>query len=1484
NPTKRLLLDNTAFSCVFCRVRYLSTTPLFRTAELHTSSLTGGQWTATSGRASLQHSVGVRSRRSTWDRSHLSSRRTCLVPSRYATTTTARSDNTLVRRLRAGLQKALSTGDMPSTSRFHVGSISAATRMYLLSQQRYLSVAPTLRDEYASTQSLDTPASIPHTSSDPSTTKSTSGLTHPQAQRPLKEQIEEDPRDLFWTLFPRVEAPEEVERRVALRIQRHSRGNKAEDLLKKSLYLRRPVAEWWSQYEGLSRRWRSLNNPVQHLQASSSIGEAEFVHMVESLKLYTASPKPAEPGYTHPQDTDRKFKLEQILNDTHAFLSLDATEVYRELFRTVRFWREQDQLSSWVKRIREGIATSPLYPDPEARLSRYHQLMDALAKENELSLLEACFRSIGKDLKLEQLTVNTYNALIRGYLKTRNTHRATESFQEMIAKGIQPSCSTFNILIQGYLANRDFLSSQRALESLLLSNVRPDIDTFNNLMAGYFNAGQYDIGYGFYKGLSEYGVVPNATTYYYLMKSYMQRRETNRVVELFLQMKHSDNADMHPTARAYRLLVQALVQDGRISDALKVLQEIRSDPGVEETATIYNVVLNHYAKRQDGVRARRVLDWILQRRLVPSQGSFNPLIQLYLETGEYDLAKEMTTMMIEHGVAPSTVTYNLLIKSTKSQDGRRQTKFEKEGLQSALNLYREMVQQGLEPDVWTYNILLDLMVRQLTPRSREYSHQYNKGNKSQLRNNRRGDAAQAAANRQIQQQVMLMEELLLKMKTAKIRPDHGTYGTLIHHYVLLGNIEAAEMLFHDMIKVHGVTPNPYICNTLLNGFVTAGEMDKALELFRRMPKKYGVDPTATTLTTLIKGYCHQHDLAAAQMFAQLLQEDPRLELDQYSIHMLMHLAQKSQQPGLALDFLEMMRARGIEPDKVTYTTLINALSKRQEQTSPTTSSLQKQHPDEYYPTQQRTTRQSSPLRPTEYDHYPDNRNSDETAAAVDKFLSMVQQEKYPIHHTEITTILSAYFRLGRPRAAIEFFRASVRKADPKVSTSNCGALISGLLRPEFGRRYDGTVLNLYSRMLTVTRSRLQREQEGGEGMDSGKVVDDDAKERSLPPVHGQSDTKGTSTSEITDDQQRQQQNWSLPESTVSQRSALAGLGGVSISVIRDLMVSRVADEEDSMEKSAFVSDASTISTIVNRHRSSVSSGENGQNLIQVLEQIASGFGSRCYEKQVPITDEEKAAATSEVIPIAASSMVSSTSKTSSAPATTLVESDQDNGALPSLDLITMRILIRAFSERQDWSIVAQLWKDLMSLPVEQLYPHEIPFEVIGLASQAFYRMAAKLHAAEQHRRQVEPTFSQWTGPLTEEKREGDAVSGKEGEEHSPTNYNDGDQGSSNSNSGRQRVVQAQEYMALSHQLLRQIWLQNPVRGSAWSMKIYGYDIFGAKSSPSSSSSSPSASSPNARQKQSRRKESAAFGRRAKGADTKAQRGDSSFQQQASSSY
>ncbi|KAG0078182.1 hypothetical protein BGZ92_001591 [Podila epicladia] len=1021
-------------------------------------------------------------------------------------------------------------------------------------------------------------------------------------------------------------------------------GSALEEALRKAVYQRDPISVWWPMYDELSTPW------ANHHSGESTLTRTDFVRLIAALKV---SQHPA-----------RVQRLERLFEDFHLVIYTQKSNVrvYTTFLETIQFWKMQELVPLWIRRIRSKIVlptrdSSPSTPSVlpsnslvrESPQEQFHDLMRVLANVDLMEPLLDCLQEL-KMTKSDLLMPSTkaYDTILEVYMRRKNTAQAMQLVQEMKDHGLPPQLTTFNILLNAHLENKDARAAQRVLESLLLTDLKPDIYTFNVLMAGYLNMGEFEFVNGFYKGLAEYGLVPNSKTYRILLKSHLKQGHVKQVVDLFCQLKESPRPELHPGSEDYRILIQALAGNGKMPEALKVLQEMIDGKKVPVTTWIYNVFLTQYARQGQVDKARRILDRIIAEKLPLVDGSINPLIRAYLARKDLHHVAEMTDLLTRYGIQPSSTTFNIMINSTKASGN----------LDGAMKLYERMESEGVAPDVWTYNTLLDILVGKLVSR---------KGTEA-----RKGGPN--AQDPHVEEYIPKIETLLQDMKSKGIKPNATTYGKLIHQYVILQNMEQAEMLFHEMVK-SGISPNSYVFNTLMNGFTTMEEMDKAVELFRRMPK-YGVEPDATSFTTLVKGYASMQELKLAQNFANTLQlRSSKIKLDQFCFHTLMQLAQKSHQPGMALDFFEMMRGRGIEADHYTFTILLNALSRDLAGANSSSSSR---------PKRRGSRKIESGLAP------------ESTTEAVESILSMIQQDSQALNHAQITTVLSAYFRLGRPQAAIEFFKTRYWKSEPKLNTTNCGALFHGLLAPEHNRRYDGIVLNLYSKMLSVTRDLIRAEEEHKRRLEELKVSDDDS-------------TTATSAAGGSESKLRQMGDWSGPRGPWA--------------------------------------DSSTSSSSPSRTLSRPSSP-------------------------------------------------SLSSSSSSRPPLFAPRYD-----LPPVDLILISIMFQSFSQRQNWGIVLQLWQDVESIGVDQLYPFRMPLEFLGWAAEAFHRTS---DPSNNTRRHVSSTTS----------------ADQEQQHHQ--------------HAARDSEAQREEKAG---ELLKRLWNAHDRMGVQWSHRIYGFNMFESLTPSLSTSSS-----------------------------------------------
>ncbi|KAG0336502.1 hypothetical protein BG004_008017 [Podila humilis] len=862
------------------------------------------------------------------------------------------------------------------------------------------------------------------------TVLSSSSLQSPRAPStsPLKtasflslSNAEQETAPDFYRLFPNQQEPSKA--RTPWRKYDSAPGSTLEEALRSSVYRRDPIEVWWPIYEELSAGWsqaQSMSSVVE-----TAFTRSDFIRFVTALKIS--------------QDPNRVQKLEKMFDDFHLAINTQQSNVriYTTFMETLAFWKMRDAIPLWIQLIRSKIvlpdSTEILPTLPHVRESaqeQYHDLMRVLLKLNLTEMLQGCLQELKQSTsELLKPSKMAYDTMLEVYMRQQDTPQAMQLLEEMKDQGLTADMKTFNILLKGHLRNNDIFAAQRTLERLLLTSNKPDIYTFNALMSGYLDLNGYEHVNGFYKSLGEYGLVPNAKTYRIILKSYLKQGQVDQVVDLFCQLESSPNADLNPGPEEYRIVIQALANNGKMPEALKVLQEMMTKK-IPVTAWIYNVFLTQYAKEGQLDKARRVMDKIIVDNLPLVVGSINALIQAYLKRDQMDQVAEMTDLMTLHGIQPSSTTYNIMINSTKKSGD----------FDGAMGYFDRMNAEGVAPDVWTYNTLLGVLVGKLS------------SNKKKATSKNEALVQGTDTNEYLSK----IETLLHDMRTRGIKPNVISYGKLIHQYVISRDMEQAEMLFHEMVK-SGISPNSHVFNMLMEGFAATEGMDKAVELFRRMPK-YGVEPDATTFTTLVNGYARAKDLDQAQSFANSLQQrSSKISLDNHAFHTLMHLAQRSQQPGMALDFFEMMREHGLEADQYTFTILLNALGR--ELTS--AGNAQKRRWN-------RTNRDGTTTT---------NDKSAWTTEAVESLLDLIRKQSAPLEHAQVTTIITSYIRLGQPQNALEFFKTIYWKGVPQLSTVNCSALMLGLLAPEQHRRYDGFVLNLYSKMVLCTKDLLQAKED-----------------------------------------------------------------------------------------------------------------------------------------------------------------------------------------------------------------------------------------------------------------------------------------------------------------------------------------------------------------------------------------------------------------------
>ncbi|CAL0316974.1 unnamed protein product [Lupinus luteus] len=134
-----------------------------------------------------------------------------------------------------------------------------------------------------------------------------------------------------------------------------------------------------------------------------------------------------------------------------------------------------------------------------------------------------------------------------------------------------------------------------------------------------------------------------------------------------------------------------------------------------------------------------------------------------------------------------------------------------------------------------------------------------------------------------------MLEAMRHQDDSASHPDHVSYTTVVSALVKTGSMDRARQVLSEMLRI-GVAANRITYNILLKGYCKQLQMDKARELLKEMIDDAGIQPDVVSYNTLIDGCILVDDSAGA------------------------------------LAFFNEMRARGITPTKISYTTLMKAFA------------------------------------------------------------------------------------------------------------------------------------------------------------------------------------------------------------------------------------------------------------------------------------------------------------------------------------------------------------------------------------------------------------------------------------------------------------------------------------------------------------------------------------------------------------------------------
>ncbi|KAG5088191.1 hypothetical protein JHK86_000803 [Glycine max] len=167
-------------------------------------------------------------------------------------------------------------------------------------------------------------------------------------------------------------------------------------------------------------------------------------------------------------------------------------------------------------------------------------------------------------------------------------------------------------------------------------------------------------------------------------------------------------------------------------------------------------------------------------------------------------------------------------------------------------------------------------------------------------------------------------KLFQTMKSIAVSPSVVTFNNLLSILLKRGCTNMAKEVYDEMLRTYGVSPDTCTYNVLIIGFCKNSMVDEGFRFFREM-ESFNCDADVVTYNTLVDGLCRAGKVRIARNLVNGMgKKCEGLNPNVVTYTTLIHEYCMKQEVEEALVVLEEMTSRGLKPN-MTYNTLVKGL-------------------------------------------------------------------------------------------------------------------------------------------------------------------------------------------------------------------------------------------------------------------------------------------------------------------------------------------------------------------------------------------------------------------------------------------------------------------------------------------------------------------------------------------------------------------------------
>ncbi|EGF83669.1 hypothetical protein BATDEDRAFT_86059 [Batrachochytrium dendrobatidis JAM81] len=386
--------------------------------------------------------------------------------------------------------------------------------------------------------------------------------------------------------------------------------------------------------------------------------------------------------------------------------------------------------------------------------------------------------------------------------------------------GLQPTIDMFSILIHAYGSVGKIDYARETIVKMKHAGFEPTIDTYNQFLRIAVNSVSIDLATEMLEKAIKEGYPPNAESYSILMMGCISAKQTEAAQSFYNRM---EKEGIIPTAAVHSQVVKMQV----INKDLQAIQRIfdRMTEGfIENDPNLCATLISGFCQLDDLESAEKLYTYMQTVGVVPTRGSFGPLVRSKINNGELDKALAIlhtsdsmlggidislhfefigyashvghtdcalahTDLLLSRGTVPTIGVFCALIDGLTAQKRSNE----------AYAMFDELQEKGIRPTIALYNAVL-----------------------------------KAAA---VDSDISMIRKLWggLQHQNSSIAPNKVTFEVTLGAYVAAGDIISAMSTLDSMSKAE-LHPSPEIYASLILACIYARKYTEASKVIVRMRK------------------------------------------------------------------------------------------------------------------------------------------------------------------------------------------------------------------------------------------------------------------------------------------------------------------------------------------------------------------------------------------------------------------------------------------------------------------------------------------------------------------------------------------------------------------------------------------------------------------------------------------------------------------------